>query len=817
MIKNYLLIAFRNFMRNKTFSIFNILGLSVGTSAALVIFLVVYHEFTYDTFQPGGDRIYRVVMDLKFSGIEGHSAAVPAPLGSAIENEVTGVEKTVPVFQFQGDATANVTIPAVQEDNPVVHKKQPNIVFTNQQYFDLLPHHWLSGSPQAALQAPFTVVLSESRARQYFPAMRAAAVIGKRITYNDDITVTVSGVVSDLDESSSFTATEFISLPTISKTNLQQNFMMTVWNDWMAYSQLYVKLSTGTAPAQTEAQLKSLLKKYNKDANKDANNTLAFTLQPLRDVHFNSRYGGVGQRLAHKPTLYGLLAIAAFLLLLGCINFINLTTAQATQRAKEIGIRKTMGSSKAQLILQFLGETFFITLIATLVAVALTPTLLNLFSDFVPEGVHLDLIQQPSVLIFLISLTIVVTFLSGFYPALVLSGYRPALVLKGNSPGTQGKTQRFWVRRTLTVSQFVIAQFFVIATVMVSKQISYSLHADLGFNKEAVVYFNIPRDTVTGHRKQLLADIKSLPGVAVASTGFLTPADKGAAFTRISYHNGKEELSPNTQIRWGDPDFLKVYQLKLLAGRNIEPSDSIREFLVNESFAHEIGFLHAEDALGRHVQWNGKLVPIVGIMKNFHEQSFRSVIGPVVFGGNNGSFFHIKLKQDAANASWASSIAGMQKAFKKVYPNEDFNYHFLDETIAQFYESEQRTADLLRWATGLTIFISCLGLLGLVIYTTNTRTKEVGIRKILGASVVNIVSILSKDFIVLVLVAFVIAAPVAWWASYKWLQDFAYRTTISWWVFALSGAGMLLMALVTLSIQTIKAATANPTQSLRSE
>ena len=353
---------------------------------------------------------------------------------------------------------------------------------------------------------------------------------------------------------------------------------------------------------------------------------------------------------------------------------------------------------------------------------------------------------------------------------------------------------------------------------MVSKQINYSLNADMGFNKEAIINFDMPRDTVAAHGKQLLNEIKSFPGVAIASTGFFAPADEGVAFTNISYNNGKEEFKPNTQIRWGDPDFIKVYQIKLVAGRNVLPSDTIKEFMINESYARAIGFQHPADALNKFLQWNGKSMPIVGVMKDFHDQSMHALISPIVFGGSNGSTFHIKLRPNNADGTlWKTTIAQIQKAYKQMYPDEDFNYKFLDDTIAKFYESEQHTASLLKWATGLAIFISCLGLLGLVIYTTNTRTKEIGIRKILGASVTNIISILSKEFVQLVLIAFLIAAPIAWWATYKWLQDFAYRTTISWWVFAVSGIALMLIALITLSIQTIKAAIANPVKSLRTE
>ncbi|GEO09208.1 ABC transporter permease [Segetibacter aerophilus] len=816
MFNNYFTIAVRNFLRNKTFSVINVLGLSIGISAALVMFLIVYYEFSFDKFVPDRDRVYRVVLDAKFSGTEGHSAGLPAPLGSAIENEVTGVEKTVPVFQFQGDGTAKVEVATATPGKPVIYKKQPNVVFTNPQYFSLLGYSWIVGSPQAGMQDPFSVVLTESRAKQYFPGIPVTDVIGKQITYNG-VTTTVAGVVKDLNKTTAFTADQFISLATIAKTNLQDNFMMTVWDDWMAYSQLYIKLSEGTNPQATEAQLKVLLNKYNKKANKDANNTMSFHLQPLDDIHFNGLYQSVGGRVANKLTLYGLLAIAAFLLLLGCINFINLTTAQATKRAKEIGIRKTMGSSRKQLVLQFLSETLFITVIATVISVALIPLLLKMFTDFIPPGLHFDLFNQPKLILFLLILTIAVSFLSGLYPALILSGYKPVSVLKGQAFNDSGQTRNAWVRKTLTVSQFVIAQFFIIATLMVSKQINYSMNADLGFKKDAILTFETPRDTVKTHGQKLLHEIQSIPEVEIAASGFLSPADLGVAFTNISYPE-KKDIVANVQIRWGDPNYLNVYGIKLLAGRNVKPSDSNKELIINETYAKILGFKKPEEALNKYLNLNSKDLPIVGIMQDFHDQSFRASIGPIAFAGNNGTIYHVRLKPNNANGHvWQSAIAKMEKAYKQMYPEEDFKYSFFDETISKMYQSEQNTARLLKWASGLAIFISCLGLLGLVIYITNTRTKEIGIRKILGASVATIVSILSRDFMRLVILAFLIAAPIAWWASYKWLQDFVYRTPMSWWVFALSGLVMIVLAVITLGIQTIKAAVANPVKSLRTE
>jgi ABC-type antimicrobial peptide transport system permease subunit len=816
MIRNYFKIAFRHILNNKGFSAINILGLSIGICSAMVIFMIVYYELSYDRFIPDDENVYRVVLDAKFNGSEGHSAGVPAPLGAAIAQEVTGVDKVIPLFQFHGDVTATIT----DKDNsakPTIFKNQDNVIFTNADYFSLLPYQWLVGSVTSALKDPFAVVLTENKAKKYFPELALNEIVGKHITYNDDLLVTVSGIVKDLEEQTTFKALEFISLPTISETSLQQNFMMTVWDDWMTYSQLYIKLLPETNPVKTEAQLKALLSKYNTKVNRDESNTMSFYLQPLSDVHFNHMYPGVGQRIANKSTLYGLLAISGFLLLLGCINFINLTTAKASQRAKEIGIRKTMGSSKNQLVFQFLGETFLITTIASIIAFAFIPVLLNIFSEFTPPGLYFNPFHQYYLFVFILVLIVLVSFLSGLYPAMILSGYKPVAVLKSNS-AIVGKSRDIWVRRSLIVSQFVIAQFFIIVTIMVSKQINYSLNADLGFNKDAIITFNTPRDTIASHKQQLLNSIKAIPGVELAATGFLSPADKGVAFTNITYP-AKPDIKGNIQIRWGDYNYINVYKLKLLAGRNITSTDNNKEFIINNTYAKLLGFNKPEEAIGQELYFNDQNMPIVGVMQDFHDQSMKASISPLVFfGGDQGSTFHIRLKSGKAGAiSWQRPIGVIQKAFKETYPEEEFDYAFFDEKIASMYETEIRTASLLKWSTGLTIFISCLGLLGLVIFTINSRIREIGIRKILGASVTQIVATLSTDFMRLVIIAFFIAAPLAWLVSYNWLQDYAYRTPMSWWVFALSGFAMLLLALITLSVQSIKAAIANPVKSLRTE
>ena len=820
MLKNYFKTAYKVFTRRKAFTFINVLGLSIGISAALIIFLIVHYELSYDKVEKNADRIYRVVMDFSFSGNDGHSAAVPAPLSPAVRKEVTGIEAAVPVMQFQGDASAKVSIERAVSSNPAIFKKQTDIIFTNQQYFSLLPFQWIAGSPRTSLKNPFTVVLTESRAKEYYPSINIKDIIGRQVRYNDDFTASVTGIVKDLNEHTSFDAVEFISFATIAQTHLQNDFMMNDWNDWMAYSQVYLKLEKGGNPVSTEKQLNLLLYKYNKNARKDDSNYSLFHLQPLQDVHFNKRYTGFNQRLADKSTLFGLSAVAAFLLILAGINFINLTTANSASRAKEIGIRKAIGGSKMHLIFQFLGETFLLTTVAGIISFSLAPVLLKLFADFTPHGLEFQSLYQPVIFLFMLLLILVVSFFAGLYPAFILSGHQPAAIFKNRSFINAKDTRHAFIRKMLIVSQFIIAQFFVIVTVIVSKQISYSLNSDMGFRKDAVLSFEVPRsDTSDANRNALLNEIKTLSGVQLASRGFLTPADNGAAFTDIKYE-GALNNNKSVQLRWGDENYIRLFNIKIIAGRNVQQSDTIKEFLINETYTSLLGFKHPQDALGKMLDFNDKKIPIVGVMRDFHEESFHSTVGPLVFAcfNNRSFFYHVLLQpQNEAGTSWSNTIKQIQKVYHVFYPDEDFSYKFLDDTIAGFYETEQRTASLLNWATNLSILISCLGLLGLVMYTINTRTKEIVIRKILGASAANIVFTLSKDFMQPVLIAFLIAAPIAWLAIRKWLEDFAYRTTISFWVFIICGLFIVLIALFTLSIQTIKAAKANPVKSLRYE
>ncbi len=815
MFRSNLKIAWRNIRRNKLFSLINIIGLSIGISATVVIFLIAQYDFTFDKFHKDTDRIYRVVSNFSYQGNAGYSRGVSGPVPQVVKTRVTGVELTVPIFSIAPDVFIEN-----KKGEPTKFKAQDRTAFISPGYFKIFNYTWLTGSPSTSLNAPNTVVLASNQAKLYFPTLPYDKIVGKIITY-DTLQVTVTGIVQTITENTDLTFKDFISYSTINAhKDLADMAGLTNWGGTNSSSVLFIKLLPGTKPAGIENQLNAMLKKEDPQ---EKGNSRSFGMERFGDIHFDDRYGVFNfSSAASKNTLYGLLAIAAFLLVLASINFINLTTAQATQRAKEIGVRKTMGSTRTQLIVQFLSETFLITLFAVILSLLLAPVILNVFADFIPAGITITLLFQPAVILFLVILTVVVTVLSGFYPAVMLSRFKPVAVLK-NQVQNSSKSRNAWLRKSLSVSQFVIAQFFIMATVLVSKQVYYALHKDLGFKKDAIVVFGAPwNKTNTGKNHLVLNKLCAMPQVELASIGADAPASGGTSSTEGIYTDGKKELKTAVELKFGDSNYLKIYQIKLLAGRNIAQHDTAHALLINNTYAKLIGFKNPADAIGKTFKLDGKQMMIAGVMGDFAERSLHSAINPLALQYAKETYetrvWHVALKpQTAGGNEWKTAITAMGKAFKEVYPDDDFDYSFYDDAIARFYSGEQHISTLLSWATGLSILISCLGLLGLAIYTTNQRTKEIGVRKVLGASVVQIVRLLSTELVVLILLAFVIVTPIAWWAMHNWIEDYADRTTISWWIFAASGAGMLLVAVLTSSFQTVKAAITNPVKSLRSE
>ena len=792
-------------------------GLAIGISASLVIYLIASYDTSFDKFEKDGDRIYRVVWTFVSPDLNDHITGITYAMPAAVKKEITGLDVVAPFIIF--DNNPKISVPVANKAEPAVFKNQSGFVYADENYFNLIGYNWLAGSARTSLQQPYQTVLTQSAAALYFPNLQPEQIVGRHFYLDDTIAVTVTGVVKDITANTDFTFKVFVSEPTLETTRLRPQYY-NKWRSANGNSQLYVKLAAGTSQDKIQKEITAL---YVRNAPKkpEDNFKVNYLLQPLHDIHFNGNYNTYTIPQASTGVLFGLLAVALFLLLLGCINFINLTTAQSAQRAKEIGIRKTIGGSKKQLIFQFLSEAFLLTFCATILSIGLTPLILKAFSGFVPDGVKFNILHQPGIVLFLLILIIVVTLLSGFYPAIVLSSYKPVTILKGHGSTNTTGTRNAWLRKTLTVSQFVIAQFFVMATILVSKQISYSLNKDLGFKKDAIAYMGIDyNDTIQAHKTTLLNMLRNIPEIKMISLGYTSPSSGNSSNEEMIYRDGKKEIKTAVEEKFGDTNYIKLYGIKLLAGRNLSSSDTVKEILINETYMYVLGFQNPQNVIGKYIDWNDKLVPVVGVVGDFNQKSLHEAIKPLLIASdvnNEGLISMLLQPQNADGTTWKTALAKAEKAFKQVYPNGDFWSGFFDEDIAKWYTQEQNLSTLLRWATALAVLISCLGLLGLVIYTTSQRTKEIGVRKVLGATVSQIITLISKDFVQLVLIAFAIAAPLALIGMNKWLENFAYRTTISWWIFGATALLMLIVAFITLSFQSIKAAMANPVESLRSE
>ena len=821
MIRNYFKIAWRNLARNKVYATINIAGLALGISACLIIYLVASFELSYENFHPNKDRIYRIVCDMS-SPVYGHGyvGSVPDPAPAAIREEMAGFESVAMFTTYDASVTVpDNNAPAKKFDAARQREERTDIVVAEPQYFNIFQYKWLAGNPATALVEPFKVVLTQSKAYKYFGKLPLVDIIGKTLIYKDSLRLSISGIVKDLPRNTDFTFNDFISFATVRQSFLRNDFSLEGWGNFRKASQTFVKLPPGSNPAQINAQFPAFIKKH---VSVNDGDRADFRLQPLSDVHFNTTYGDDFTRKAHLPTLYGLMGIALFILIIAAINFINLSTAQSIERAKETGIRKVLGSNRRYLIFQFLSETFILTLLAIILSLFLAPPLLSFFQSFIPGEASVQ-IFSPSILLFLLAIGAFTTLLAGLYPAIVLSAGLPLLNLKGSSMQTGNK--RGYLRKGLIVFQFIVSLVFITGTLVIGNQIRFMLRKDMGFAKDAIINIPTNREYPFQKKEALANAIRQLPGVDKVSLSNGTPAANQHWTTSLQYQ-GTNEITVPCQLEWIDENFVPLYQLKIIAGRNVLPSDTMSEYLVNASCAKALGFQHPEDAIGKFVQGGvsegsaHKPYPIVGVVADFHTQSLHEPIKPVFFAVSKRvtTSINVKLHTRGKEAShFTAALANIEKQWKAAYPTEKFSFTFFEETIARFYVKERQTALLMNTAMAIAIFISCMGLFGLAAFTAKQRTREIGIRKVLGASVANITTMLSKDFVMLVAVSIVVSAPLAWYFMHKWLENFAYRVAISWWIFVLAGLLAMLIALLTVSFQAIKAAVVNPIKSLRTE
>jgi len=801
--------AWRTLARNKIYTFVNVLGLALGICACLVIWVIVRYEFSFDRNHPDGSRIYRLNSYEQFMKGEPErlSPYVFVDLPEAVRNELPGVETVAPFHILDHDTATVVGTGKEKTDYPA------SPIVAGPEYFKIMTYDWLAGDKQTALVNPFSVVLTESRARKYFGTGPLNNLIGREIVYQDSLHVHVSGIVRDWSEHTDFPYTDFISLSTVDHSFLLQSLGLDPSESGKItpVEAVLLKLGPKADPEHVGTVLSALYERkgYVRSIRP------RIELQPLSAVHFTPLGADNGISTTQKSVLYALLGITLFILVLAIINYVNLATAQSLTREKEISIRKVMGSGRTNLIVQLLTETFLLTALAGLIAVLVAGPVLHVFQQFIPSGLRFSPFA-PANLLFLLGITSLTTLLAGLYPARLLSAHSPIPALKGAGAPRGG--EKWWLRRGLIVFQFTISLLFIIGTMVIGRQIGFMLHKDLGFRSDAIVTFgtNERKDSVS--KARLLEEtIRKVAGVADVARENMPPmgSDRGIFTIRLRAKS-KERLIVEAII--ADEHYIQLYGIRLLEGRNLFPSDTLKEVVINESLSKALGFRSPEQAIGKQIYTWNKYVPIVGVVADFHKYSYRAPIQPLLIAGIACTDIAVRLDTRGRSAGEARAIlARIGRQWNTFYPHRPFEFSFFDDDIAQLYQREQTMEWLMDIATGITLLISCIGLFGLTLFTTAGRTREIGIRKVMGARVTDILTLLGKDFVVLMLIALVIASAGGWYGMHWWLQDYAYRVSIGADVFLLAGGALLLVTVLTVGAQSLKAALVNPIKSLRTE
>jgi ABC-type antimicrobial peptide transport system permease subunit len=792
MLKNYLLIAFRNLTRKRVFSIINIAGLSLGISGALVIFLVVRFESSFDNFHEHSHQIYRVLSGSPKDPLL-RDAGAPHRLDEVIEDEFPEVAETAVAYQLNPQK--------VQLKIGQAFNREQHVSFVTPSFFRMFDFGWIAGSPERSLAEPGQVVINEAMAEKYFQG----EAMGKSIRLNNRYDLVVSGIIEKMPANTDFPIDMAVSHATFARSDA---YTERYEPSRSSFYQVFVRLREGVSPEQVNARFPQIVEKYlDKET---AENYLTHRLQPLSEVHFSTDIDNFAKRTVSHEAISSLALVGIFLLITACINFINLTTAQAVKRSREVGVRKVMGSRRAQLIWQFMGETALLAFISILVSYLLAANLLPFLS--VAFGLPLDfsMMQDPLTLLYLLLLGVAVSVLAGFYPAVVLSAFKPVSSLKNSF--TAKSTRGLLLRKGLIVFQFGLSQLLIICTIVVLSQMHYFSNTSLGFEKEAVLKVNLP-DSDPQAIETIRNQLGSEPAIRDISFSLNTPAATLNKYWTFFGHHALEEEGMS-EIKFIDEQFLSFYDIPLLGGRNVQQGDSAK-ILVNQAFLREIGISRAQEALGENVVFYGLEAEIAGVVRDFHSLSLKENIPPLILMHRPVNFQNASVRIHMAQAQQA--IAAIEDQWMQHFPEYLFSYEFLDDDLAGMYEQERQMSRMLLIFSLLAIFIGCLGLYGLISFMAVQKEKEVGIRKVLGGSVGHIIYIFTGDFVFLLGTAFVLAAPIGYFMMRQWLNDFTYSISIQWWMFLLAMLTGLLIAGATVSLRSYRAATANPVKALGSE
>ncbi|MEQ9425947.1 MAG: FtsX-like permease family protein [Cyclobacteriaceae bacterium] len=807
MLKNYFITALRNLKRNKAYTILNVLGLALGVGCALVLFKVVTYELSYDSFQSNGNRIARLVNHTFYTGNENQGTQVPTPVGKALRNDFPDIQALSMTYMtpasFQINVTDNLgTVQRYEESN--------GMAFAESDIFKIVDIDLLAGNEEGILDEPKTIVLSRELVSKYFDVTEGfGEVLGKTININNVHDLKITGVFEDLPKNTSFPFKSLIHFYSLEGVN--PYFQPESWQTMNGGVHCYFLLSQNGSASDLERMMPDFIDKYNKQDKDDYYYT--FKVQQLDEFHYNTDYQVYGGQPIAFNTISILGLIAAFLVVIACVNFINLATAQAVNRSKEIGIRKVLGSVKHQLVAQFLGETMIISILASLISLGIAELIFMNLRDILGYELHLDLLSNPSTLLFLIGLTLSVGFLSGSYPAFLLSKMNPILALRTKLTGRQ-VSGGLGFRRSLVIFQFIIAQLFMIGTIVVTSQMDYLLNKDLGFDYQAVVNSYLP-DSDEQDFAVFKSEILKIPQVAEVSFALGAPTANINNTGYLTYLPSGAENRYNVNIKDIDETYLELFDIPLVAGRDFMDDENEQNIIVNEKLVNTIGIDNVQDALGEVVDYYREGT-IIGVVKDFHYYSLHWDIYPLILRYRPSNFreVSVKLKTDA---NYRETLNDLNDAWQKVYPEDLSKFALLDDQKHLLYEAEKKTSDLLNIFSIAAILISCLGLYGLISFLANQKTKEIGIRKVLGASVLNVLKIFSKELIYLLIIASVIAIPAAYMLMDSWLETFSYSIEIGPGLLLMATGLILLIALFTMGFRSVKSAMANPIDALKDE
>ncbi|MDB5119905.1 MAG: FtsX-like permease family protein [Sphingobacteriales bacterium] len=805
MFNNFFKVAFRTLLRHKGFSFINIAGLSIGLAVCLLIAVFVQDELKYDQFVKDGDRVYRIANTRTDNISTTRMASVPPRFATYMKEHFPEVETTNRILMASGKMFFDVGEKKSYEEKWLV---------TEGKFFDIFPLKFLKGQPKNSLDAPGSIVITEKLAKKYFGT---TDVLNKVIKIDKEDCI-VKGVIADLPEHFHLNFDFLMSLETI---HLPKERMESL--SWQQFY-TYIKLKPGANAALLESKFAEAIKKETFEMSKGSGNSYEPFLQPLGDIHLKSAdYVYDNAKRGNLSYVKGLGFIALFVLVIACFNFINLATASSIRRAKEIGVRKVIGADRKQLVVQFTGESILISTISMVIAVVVTILFMPLLNSFTGKNISFNPFIQPLLGLGILAIGAVIGVLAGIYPSIVLSGFKPIKVLKGSKTNTADNV--FWLRQGLVVVQFALSAILIICTTVVYLQMQFLNEKDLGFSKEQVLFFPI-RSGVAQRIDEFKSELKRSPNVVSVTAGYGLPGDQFAGDgIIIPTKNGDKKMPVSLFIV--DPDYIPTLSLKLIAGRNFSkdfPTDVEEGFIINQTAVKEMGYGTATKALGQRLKWDkwgtDSIKPIkegriVGVVKDFHYKSLHEKVAASVLQifPQVAEKFAVKVR----STDMQNTISFINTAWNKFSPDYPLDYKFMDTSFEDMYQADKKLSKLLLIFTSLAILVGCMGLFGLATYSARQRTKEISIRKVLGATVQGLVVLLTKDFIKLIAISLLIASPIALYLMNEWLQNFVYRINISWWIIPFAAVLALSIAFLTISFQAIKAAVENPVKNLRAE